>query len=76
MDVGALPRGGPQGTPLGQQEMKSVDVKKFCYEKTDKNLLGALGGNMSFMYAGVYLPIVPSGLWVCCAFCPWAYSSA
>jgi hypothetical protein len=27
--------------------MKSVDVKKFCYEKTEKTLLGAPGGNMS-----------------------------
>ena len=25
---------------------------------------------MSFMYAGVCLPIVPSGPWICCAFSP------
>ena len=63
-------------TPLGQRELKSVDVKKFCYEKTEKNLLGAPSGRMCFMYAGVCPSIVPSGLSVCCAFCPWGYSFA
>ena len=64
-------------TPLGQREIKSVDVKKFCYEKTEKNLLGAPGGNMSVVYAGGRLPVhcalwslglsrfLPLGIFIC-----------